>query len=433
MSTTIGTIRQQLLETLDLIGATKSMSRSLRERFVAGERDVLLSQVKLDSLGRMDLMVSIETDFGVVVTPTEFAGLRSLGHVAAHVESRLSQDGAPHRAGAGAVPDVAPDGVPVPDVVRLFRRVLRICDTAARLYKALESLEHRLTPPALATLADWHRSGRLMNEQVEEKYRRALDEWLQRMQAMLASSGKAEPEPYVSHRLSPVMTLFAGPGPAEGKTLIVCFATRGGRRLMIPNTALLQHMDARRFDVLVVADPWVTGFRKGVPLLGGTAAAVIESVAQLEWLRDYGQIRTLGCSAGSYPALLMGYRLQAELIVSAVGRFPAERHVGTLLRMVLDIRNAVKRGRRPRVLLAYGADRSRDRNFARIVARLTGGRRIEVASAGRPVTHRRFFSDMLEDRTLARFLELTVLAPVQALEDGARSVNVRLTTADAVR
>ena len=122
----------------------------------------------------------------------------------------------------------------------------------------------------------------------------------------------------------------------------------------------------------------------------------------------------MGLSAGSYPALLMGYRLQAELIVSMVGRFPAERHVATLLRMVLDIRNAVKRGRRPRVVLAYGADRSRDRNFAWIVGRLTGGGRLEVATPGREVAHRRFFSDMLDDGTLGRFLEMTVLAPMQA-------------------
>ncbi len=235
------------------------------------------------------------------------------------------------------------------------------------------------------------------------------------------------PEAYAARRISPVMRLFAGPGPAAGKTLIVCFATIGGRRLMIPNAALLQNMDARRFDVLVVGDPWGTGFRSGVPLLGRTAAEVVESVAALEWLRDYGQIRTLGCSAGAFPALLMGYRLQAELIVSVVGRFPAERHVRTLFRMLIDMRNAVKRGRRPRVILAYGADRTRDRNFARIVARLTGGARMEVAIPGRQAAHR-IFSDMLEDRTLGRFLEMTVLAPMQAplIAGETRAVTVRL-------
>lgn len=425
----IATIRQRLLETLDVIGASASMSRSLRERFLSGEKDVALGDLKLDSLGRMDVMVSIETDFGVVVTPTEFARFRSLGQVAAHVASRpapAARTGV--AAGEGARTAAAPAGAAEPGVIRLFRRVLRICGTVAQLYKALGTLEHRLAPPEFETLDDWHRSGRLMGEQVEEKYRRALTEWLQRMRAMLAGSGKAAPEPYVARRVSPVMTHFAGPGAAAGKTLIVCFATRGGRRLMIPNAALLQHLDARRFDVLVVGDPWVTGFRAGVPLLGRTAVEVIESVAKLEWLRDYRQIRTLGISAGGYPALLMGYRLQAELVVNAVGRFPAERHVGTVFRMLLDIRNAVKHGRRPRVILAYGVDRTRDRNYARIVARLTGARRIEIATPGRPVAHRRFFSDMVEDRTLARFLEMTVLAPMQdpLLAGDARTVKVQL-------
>lgn len=429
MSTSIATIRQRLLETLDVIGATASVSDSLRTRFLAGEKDVPLADLKLDSLARMDVMVSLETDFGLVVTPTEFSRFRSLGQIVAHVESRPTGSAAAvARDGAGTGRDVAPPAEAEPGVIRLFRRVLRSCRTAAHLYKALGSLEHRLTPLALATLDDWHRSGRLMGEQVEEKYRHALTEWLQRMQSMLASSGKAAPEPYTARRVSPVITHFAGPGPAAGKTLIVCFATRGGRRLMIPNAALLQHMDARRFDVLVVGDPWVTGFRNGVPLLGRTAVEVIESVARLDLLRGYGQVRTMGISAGGYPALLMGYRLQAELIVNMVGRFPAERHVRTLFRMLLDIRNAVKRGRRPRVILAYGADRTRDRNYAWIVGRLTDGARMEVATPGREVAHRRFFTDMLEDRTLARFLEMTVLAPMQdpLLAGDTRTAKVQL-------
>jgi hypothetical protein len=407
----LGTIRQRLLETLDVIGATAQVSPSRRGRFLSGEKDVPLDELKLDSLGRMDLMVSLEVDFGVVVTPTEFARLRSLGQLAEHVAPRIGSVAAADRAGAPR--DAAPPGASEPAVVRLFRRVLRTCGTVAQLYKALGTLEHRLTPPALATLDEWHAGGRLMGAQVEEKYRRALAEWLLRLRTMLAGSGKVAPEAYTARRVSPVMTHFAGPGPAAGKTLIVCFATKGDRRLMIPNVALLQHIDARRFDVLVVADPWATAFRTGVPLLGRTAAEVVESVAALEWLRDYRQIRTLGCSAGSYPALLMGYRLQAELIVNVVGRFPAERHVGTLFRMLLEIRNAVKRGRRPRVILAYGADRSRDRNYARIVSALTGAGRMEVAIPGRQAAHW-IFRDMLEDRTLSRFLEMSVLAPMQA-------------------
>jgi hypothetical protein len=405
----IGTTRQRLLEALDVIGATGSLSRSLRDGFLAGDGDVPLGELKLDSLGRMDLMISLETDFGVVVTPTEFVRFRSLGQVAAHVDLKRSQ-AVPATAGGRAV--AAPRTEAEPPVVKLFRRVLRMCATAAQLYRVLSTLEHRLAPPELATLDDWHRRGWLLGAQAEDKYQRALDEWLARMRAMLASSGKQAPEPYTARRISPAVRHFAGPGPASGKTLIICFATRGGRRLMIPNPALLQHMDARRFDVLVVGDPWVTGFRGAVPPLGRNAAEVVESLARLELLRDYAQVRTMGLSAGSYPALLMGYRLQAERVVSMVGRFPAERHVGTLLRMVLDIRDAVKRGRRPRVVLAYGADGTRDRNFARIVSWLTGGVHLVVATPGREVAHRRFFSDMLEDRTLGKFLETTVLAPV---------------------
>jgi hypothetical protein len=430
----LGTIRQRLLEALDVVGATAPVSRSLRAHFLSCEKDLPLDQLNLDSLARMELMVSLETDFGVVVTPTELSRFRSLGQIAAHVEPRIGSAAAGKRGGAGIPADAAPAGEAEPSVVRLFRRVLRICGTVAHLHKALGSLEHRLTPLELEMLGDWQRRGRLMGAQVEEKYRHALAGWLQRMQSMLASSGKEAPEAYAAHRISPVMTHFAGPGPAAGKTLVVCFAAKGARHLLIPNAALLQHLDARRFDVLVVSDPWATAFRTGVPLLGRTAAETVESVARLEWLRDYRQVRTLGCSAGSYPALLMGYRLQAELIVSVVGRFPAERHVKALFRMLVDMRNAVKRGRRPRVILAYGADRSRDRNYARIVSGLTGGGRMEVAIPGRKAAHW-IFRDMLEDRTLASFLEMTVLAPMQAplLAGQARAVTVRLPALGATR
>lgn len=429
----VATVRQRLLQTLDSIGATAPVSRSLRARFLSGEKDVSLDQLNLDSLARMELMVSLETDFGVVVTPVEFSRFRSLGQVAACVDPSRAQIG-PAADGdrAGAPPDASPP-CDEPAAVRLFRRVLRICRTVAQLYKALGSLEHRLTPLELEVLNDWHRRGRLMGAQVEEKYRHALAEWLHRMQSMLASSGKGAPEPYTSHRISPVMMHFSGPGPAAGKTLIVCFATKGSRRLMIPNAALLQHMDARRFDVLVVSDPWVTGFRAGVPLLGSTTAEVVESVAALEWLRDYRQIRTVGCSAGCYPALLLGYRLEAELIVNVVGRFPPGRRIGALFRMLIEIRNAMRRGRRARVILAYGADR-RDRNYARIMAGLTGAGRMVVAIPGRPAAHW-ILNEMLEDRTLARFLEMSVLAPMQAplLAGETRAVTVRLPAADTMR
>jgi hypothetical protein len=44
-------------------------------------------------------------------------------------------------------------------------------------------------------------------------------------------------------------------------------------------------------------------------------------LSEQQWLKQYKQVRTFGVSAGSFPAIALGYLLQAEIALSIAGRF----------------------------------------------------------------------------------------------------------------
>lgn len=162
----------------------------------------------------------------------------------------------------------------------------------------------------------------------------------------------------------------------------------GMRRLMMPNTVLLQHTDADCYDLLIIAEPLHGGYRLGVPSIGKNIHEVIEWIARLDIINQYQHIRTIGCSAGGYPAVIAGYRLNAQMAFSVGGRFHSERHPFKILDRVLTTWRAVRKGRCSRVLMSYAIDKSRDRFYAKVIARLTGGSMIAVEFTDEKVGHR---------------------------------------------
>jgi hypothetical protein len=231
---------------------------------------------------------------------------------------------------------------------------------------------------------------------------------------MIEGSGKAEPEPFVYDRVAPAAVHFVGPGERGKKTLLVCFATIGGRQMWMPNSVLLQYTDASEYDLLVISDPWATGFRSGVPLLGKSVNEVVEWIAALVWIGDYRSVRTLGCSAGAYPAMLTARRLDAELAVSISGRFPENqrRHMGEILKIYFNSWVAARRNARACVLMVHGK-RRRDRVYARNLAWLTGANRLWLKMPGVIVRHN-LLRPLMEHRELGYFLRHTLFAPANA-------------------
>lgn len=89
----------------------------------------------------------------------------------------------------------------------------------------------------------------------------------------------------------------------------------------VTNAVLLQHTDSARYDLLIIAELLNEGYRPGVPSLGKNVTEVCKWIARLDLINNYRKIRTLGCSAGGYAAVIVGYLVDAEMAACVGGRF----------------------------------------------------------------------------------------------------------------
>ncbi len=443
----IDQVRTTIVNALDDANATEHLKPSLLTAFEGGREDIALADLGLDSLKRMELMVALEMEHDAVIPPRQFMQFSSLGDIVSHVEGavgagrvgdveQVGETPSPLErertkserviaTGAEASLAVDPSAVdprrgqestssirsdPDAAIERLFKRALRGCRTVAHLNKALGSLENRITPLELAALSVGHQRGKLFPEGTPGKYERALSEWLNQLERNMERSGKVEPEPFVSSRLAPAAAYYRGPGERKNKTLLICFAISGGRYLFIPNCVLLQHIDARKYDILILSDPWDTAFRGGVPQMGTNVTEVVHWIAGLELLSNYARLRTMGCSAGGYPAMLVGRRVGAELAVSIAGRIPHKRYVGQIARMAFNSWVSYRGNKSSRALVVYCKAKRRDKSFARLIGRVAGAQRLSVEMPGRELGHD-MLGPLLKHGDLANFLERTLFAP----------------------
>jgi len=397
-------IRASLADVLQSVESIR-IDPALLEAFEQGDADVALEALGLDSLARLELLVMLEAEYDIVLTPEQLADFTSLEEIvgaALSPESLVAlEPGATNAsvASAAAAASVdapalargAPAFAPVPApgfatatpppparLLGLFGRLLRGGRDLSALTRALKALEHRLTPIEVESLYARHLEDRLVPAEAAGSLHVAVDRWLGGMIRLMRGSGKVRPEPFVAKRIAPTVWHFAGPGMASDKTLLVCFAGIGGRQMMMPNAVLMQHTDATECDLLVIAGPLAQGDRRGVSLLGRNPREVVDWVAGLPLVADYGRVRTLGCSAGADAAILAGHRLGAELAIAVGIRLQSRwvphtvEDVARLLRLLRPGR-AAQGGRCPRVLMSHATDNKRDRRHARMVAWLTGG------------------------------------------------------------
>lgn len=391
--------------------ASDYLKPSLIEAFENNDKDIDLNKLELDSLARMELLIALETDFDTVITPQEFSQFRSLGDIVSRVlspptENELNQESFPLDVDSNPV---VTESSNMPHVVKLFRRIFRFCPTVAHLNKALTTLEDRLTPLEVSYLRESHLGGQLIPSAVAKKFHAAMTLWLQDLSRMMLDSGKQTPEPFSFHRINPNVTHFIGPGSSTDKILLVCFSERGGRRLMMPNAVLLQHTDSRCYDLLIIAEPISEGYMHGVPGLGNNMTEVSQWIARLDLINNYSSIRTMGCSAGGYAAVVAGYILGAEIAVCIGGRFHAERYLLKNLDKFYSTWRSVLNGHCSRVLLIYPTDNRRDSKYARFIARLTGGSLVGIEFSNDQVGHY-ILRRLVERGELAPYLADTIFA-----------------------
>lgn len=403
----LAAVRRTLLESLETTEVTATLSPARLSAYADGRQDIALRELRMDSLARMELLIALELEYQAVIGPETFARFRTLDEIAGYVVAHRAA--APERPVSPGRQEAVPDR-DAPAIVRLYHRVLRMCRAVAQLDRVHSSLEHRMTPLELTALLACHRAGGLLPASTAEKFHRAADAWLERQEDELRAAGKTPPEPYLSTRILPAVRLFSAPGERRDRTLLIIFSGKG-RRVMVSHATLLQHFDARRYDVLILVDAGDSSFRAGGPLLGRTLYDVVDWASRLPLVRDYPRVRTMGISAGAYLAVLTGCHLGAELTLGVAGRLPPERHVRMILTMLFRLWLASRRSPGGQVLLCADEDRSRDKNFSRVIAWVTGGRRIGVRTPGAPLGHLMLLP-LLARKQLGTFLEDSLLAPL---------------------
>lgn len=386
--------------------AIEHLQPSLIDAFKQGEKDILIRQLEMDSLARMNFLVALELTYDVVITPKEFRTLRYLGHVVARVLAPAPAREYAFNGVTGGNGERAPLGNP-PYVVRFFQRLFGWCNTVAQLNQAFTTLELRLVPEDVEHLCRYHADGLLLPSGVADKFQIALSDWLAELKSGMTQSGFSQAQPFSFRRVAPTTSYFTGPGSTADKTLLICFPPREIHQMGIPNPTLLQYTDAAHFDLLITSTRFPTGYHWGSSRFNTQLTQFAEWLHAQPWLQQYRSIRTLGFSAGGRTAIAMGHLLNAELAVSVSGRFHRKRYALSNLEQLLTLYRATRRGRCQQVLLSYTQDNPRDRRFADYVAGLVGGRRMEIRHQQEKLRHL-ILQQLLEQGELATYLRHTI-------------------------
>lgn len=416
-------------------GISKHLKPALIKAFVEGDTDIRIKDIGLTSLARMNLLIALEMDYDLIITPKDFIEFRYLGDIVSFIlcpaaSEQPQQDVELYRgkerfdvtdplsslySAPSSRPYSAPSSRPYaapssrPYVIRFFQRIVDCCTTVAQLNQALTTLEHRLTPLDIDCLKEWYLGGVLLTEESPEKMHRAVSGWLAELSRLMDQSGKSGCEPFLAKRVAPAMTLYAAPGTAAGKTLLLCFPPRGYRRLVMANAVFLQHTDASRFDVLMIAESARRRFRRGLPPFGRPMHELVNELCGLECFNAYDAVRTLGFSAGAYPAIVTAFLLKAEAAFSISGRFFTKKHRLKNLETRNTLRRAVRRGQCPHVYASFSADNRRDDDYADFVARTAAARKLIVKFADRNTEHL-MLQQLLERGDLLSYLDASVFA-----------------------
>ncbi len=122
---------------------------------------------------------------------------------------------------------------------------------------------------------------------------------------------------YVRTDIAPNVAHFSA--HAGARTLVVGFCGKK-LRLLMPVAMMLQSLDDRRFDALVLADPQRLHFDQGIPGFAQSLPDIARRIAAIVEENGYDSVITYGTSMGGFPALRMGSLIGAARAVSCGGR-----------------------------------------------------------------------------------------------------------------
>jgi hypothetical protein len=214
-------------------------------------------------------------------------------------------------------------------------------------------------------------------------------------------------QPYRRINLAAGATLYRGPGAR--RRLLIAFTGRRDR-LGLPGPVFLQHMDAKRWDVLLLRDVQRCHFRQGVVGVGTTAVQVHVWLAQQ--VARYRHAATLGFSSGGLPAVWAGMALGVNRVICLSGQRPQDVQrlfgKGPVL-PAYDAACACLDAAVPRpIIFVHGAGHGADAQFATALAAQTGG--LSFAATGCRVHGVPGF--IWQRGRLQAFLEVALMGPL---------------------
>lgn len=288
-----------------------------------------------------------------------------------------------------------------------FIEAFEACRTPADFYRLQISLENECAPAELLPAFEYR-----------DRLPAPARKWIERLHAMLRRGGETF-QPFTREVLAKNALFFHdGSIPSRDKSLLVCFCGNF-QRLMIQLPVFLQHIPARKFDVLVFRDPGKLFFLRGVPGYVPDLAALRERLGRDLCLERYASVRCLGTSAGGAAGLVAGAVLGAERAFSFGGvhtsRVAHELAERGMTGFEFDAIFGEADTARTTLRAFFGAGSACDLETAASLCRAFDGvRAVPVAGT----TGHNVFFELFERGQLQVFLDRNLLGPVEMVEDG---------------
>jgi hypothetical protein len=211
------------------------------------------------------------------------------------------------------------------------------------------------------------------------------------------------PQAYQRRVLASRVTLYRDPAPDVAERGLLVAFTGDARRLMLPVCVVLQLIDSRRWDVVVLRKCGSKPFLRGLDDVTGNFPGLVRFIQSAVSATRYRRTITLGTSGGASAAIMAALLMGADRGLSICGTVPKSRgEIGLRWRIGMGRCTAAVFGRE--LWYVYGSDCARDLQTAHLLQNLYGGQLHPIPGAD----EHNVFRWLLERGRLAAFLEALI-------------------------
>ena len=307
-----------------------------------------------------------------------------------------------------------------PVIVTAYRRVRRNARTLNELNKVHIQLENRMTPferdsiarfvaRFLTLSAGWRLVFRLHallggRQGLSPRLRRKSDRlegskvWLTRLKKNALHFERGVSEIWSRQAFSPGVFLYVRTD--LDADLLVISVTGNRSRMGVALPEYLQALRGAKGDVMLVSKRRAQDYGSGIRGLGDTLGESIDQLSELVRTLNYRRVVVVGSSAGGEPAILAGFRINAQRILAlGPGQEVAELYGSLLAGVVKDW--GPNSGPVAPVTVAVGERApERDHHSARYWEKTVGAEVVQVPQAGHSP-----MGELIRTNRLLEFLE----------------------------